>query len=72
MALQLQQKLLITSVSLFPASLVMAYVASRFESDQSNDPATMISLMAIYTLPLLGLFGIVLCAVFWKWPDSKT
>lgn len=67
MALKLQQKLLIASISLFPiAGLGMLYDAHQ-AYDQSND--LQLPTLASYLLVAIGMLGILLCALIWKWPD---
>lgn len=70
MALQLQQKFLIASISLIPASIGLFLIDAQIEYGQSNDFAVLTLLGTCVLMPL-SLLGILLCTIFWKWPEPK-
>jgi hypothetical protein len=70
MALQLHQRFLIASVSLIPAAIGTSVVVMNLAWDHTNQAGMNLIVFGCCFLALIGLLGILMCAIFWKWPDA--
>jgi hypothetical protein len=66
-----QQKLLTACIALIPLGMAIVWVGPAFFDETADDAGPGLVMLGGFALSLIGMIGILFCAIIWKWDSPR-